>query len=122
MEVSRTCFSHFIEMEDTCLTNHNFRHELSAILIISTLATICGADGWVEIEKFGKAKEDWLLTFLKLPYGIPSHDTFGRVFALIDPKEFNKCFESWIESLSINLKKEIIALDGKTLRGSGNIY
>ncbi len=67
-----------------------------------------------------KAKEDWLQTFLKLPYGIPSHDTFGRVFALIDPNEFNKCFESWIQSLEIDLKKEIIALDGKTLRGSGN--
>ncbi len=55
LELSETCFSQFIEMEDTRLTNHNFRHELSDILIISTLATICGADGWVEIEKFGKS-------------------------------------------------------------------
>src|SRR5690606_26128869 len=89
-------------------------------LIIAILATICGADGWTEIERFGQAKESWLKTFLKLPHGIPSHDTFGRVFALLNPKVFEECFSNWLNSLTIDLKREVIALDGKTVRGSGN--
>lgn len=70
------------------------------------------------MSEFGQAKEDWLRTFLKLPHGIPSHDTFGRVFSLIDPEEFETCFINWISSLFIDVEKEIIAIDGKTLRGS----
>ena len=81
---------------------------------------ICGADGWVEIYEFGLAKESWLRTFLTLPNGIPSPDMFARVFALLDPAEFAACFAKWISSLSIDLIKEIIAIDGKTVRGSGN--
>ena len=107
-------------MDDFRLQNHNFRHKLSDILIIAVLGTICGADGWVEIERFGLAKEEWLTTFLELPNGIPSHDTFGRVFSLLDPSIFESCFLAWLKSLTIDLKKEIIALDGKTVRGSGD--
>lgn len=88
--------------------------------MIIILATICGADGWVEIERFGEAKKEWLGTFLELPNGIPSHDTFGRLFSILDPKELEKCFSSWLKSLTVDLVKEIIALDGKTVRGSGN--
>jgi hypothetical protein len=83
------------------------------------MGTICGADGWAEIGRSGYAKEEWLKIFLELPYGIPSHDTFGRIFALLDPKVFEACFMAWINSLTIDLTKEIIALDGKTVRGSG---
>ena len=120
MELANTFLTHFSNLEDFRLQNHNFRHSLSDILIIVVLATICGADGWVEIERFAIAKEEWLSTFLELPHGIPSHDTFGRVFALLNPKVFETCFLNWLSSLTIDLKREIIALDGKTVRGSGN--
>jgi predicted transposase YbfD/YdcC len=120
MQLTDTFLKHFSDIDDFRLKNQNFRHKLSDILIIAVLATICGADGWVEIERFGLAKEEWLKTFLELPHGIPSHDTFGRVFALLNPKSFEKCFLAWINSLTIDLEREIIALDGKTLRGSGN--
>ena len=120
MILADTFLEHFLEIKDPRIQNHNFRHNLSDVLIIAILATICGADGWTEIERFGLAKEEWLSTFLELPHGIPSHDTFGRVFALLDPTSFSTCFSAWLESLTIDIKKEIIALDGKTVRGSGN--
>lgn len=120
MELADTFLKHFSDLPDFRLHNHNFRHKLSDVLIITVLGTICGADGWVEIERFALAKQEWLKTFLELPNGIPSHDTFGRVFAWLDPKAFEACFLAWINSLTIDLKKEIIALDGKTVRGSGN--
>lgn len=121
MTLEGTFLDHFSELDDPRLQSHrNFRHHLGDILIITILATICGADGWKEIIEFAQAKELWLKTFLKLPHGIPSHDTFERVFALLDPVRFEACFTRWIASLTIDLKKEIIALDGKTLRGSGN--
>jgi predicted transposase YbfD/YdcC len=121
MKLEGTFLIHFSNLEDPRLNTHrNFRHNLGDILIITILATICGADGWIEIERFGQAKQSWLETFLELPNGIPSHDTFARVFALLDPSRFEACFNQWIASLDIDLKKEIIALDGKTLRGSGN--
>ncbi len=70
------------------------RHLLSDIVVIAILAVICGADHWTEMEEFGHAKEKWLRTFLKLPNGIPSHDTFGEVFAAISPEAFERCFQS----------------------------
>jgi len=120
MNLANTFLDHFADIEDPRLQNHNFRHNFTDILIITILATICGADGWTEIARFGLAKQAWLSTFLELPHGIPSHDTFGRVFSLLDPTAFAACFSAWLASLSIDLKKEIIALDGKTVRGSGN--
>ena len=120
MALDGTFFEHFSSIKDPRTHNHNFRHNIFDILVIVVLATICGADGWVEIERWGEAKHDWLSTFLELPNGIPSHDTFGRLFAILDPEEFEKCFSSWIKTLDVDLKKEIIALDGKTIRGSGN--
>src|SRR4051812_12541582 len=92
MELGNTCLKHFSDLQDFRLQNHNFRHKLSDVLIIAVLGTICGADGWAEIERFGQAKEDWLKTFLELPHGIPSHDTFGRIFALLNPEVFEACF------------------------------
>lgn len=121
MTLADTCLKYFSDLEDPRTQNHhNFRHNFHDLLIIAILATICGADGWVEIEEFALAKQEWFGTFLELPHGIPSHDTFGRVFSLIDPNEFEACFLRWIQSLSIDLKKEIIAVDGKSVRGSGN--
>jgi predicted transposase YbfD/YdcC len=79
---------------------------------------ICGAEGWVDIENFGKSKKSWLKTFLELPNGIPSHDTFGRVFSLIDPEEFQESFQSWVQSIHELTDGQVIAVDGKQLRGS----
>jgi len=92
-------------------------HQLEDILLIAILAVICGAEGWVDIEAFGKAKEVWLKTFLALPNGIPSHDTFGRVFARIDPQQFEQCVLSWVHSLNEKISG-VVASDGKTLRRS----
>ena len=88
------------------------------ILVIALLGTICGAEGWTEIVDFARAKQDWLKTFLQLPHGIPSHDTFGRVFSLLAPETFFDCFSHWITSVELPCINEVIALDGKTLRGS----
>jgi predicted transposase YbfD/YdcC len=93
-------------------------HLLCEILIIAVLAMLCGAEHFTEFEDFGKAKEVWLRTFLRLPGGIPSHDTFRRLFMLIDPGQFAECFRNWSESLRQALSQEIVALDGKTLRRS----
>ena len=120
MKLEGTLVDHFKTIPDPRARNHNFKHNLSDILIISILATICGADGWVDIEDFALAKQDWLKTFLELPNGIPSHDTFGRVFSLLEPQVFECCFMAWINTLKIDLEKEIIAIDGKTVRGSAN--
>lgn len=120
MDLSGTFLEHFATLEDPRADNHNRRHELHDILVITILGTICGADTWIEICDFAHAKIDWLKTFLKLPNGVPSHDTFGRIFSLINPKTFEKCFIDWISSLSLDLKNEIISIDGKTLRGSAN--
>ena len=120
MKLSDTFLEHFSDIRDPRIHNHNFRHNIFDILVIALLGTICGADGWVEIQRFGEAKKEWLSTFLELPNGIPSHDTFGRLFAILEPQEFERCFNAWLKSLTINLEKEIIALDGKTVRGSGN--
>ena len=93
-------------------------HSLHDILMISICAVLCGAESFVEFERFGEAKRDWLGRFLKLPNGIPSHDTFGRVFALLDPRQFAECFTRWTEGLRQSFAAEIVAIDGKTLRRS----
>jgi hypothetical protein len=95
MNLSDTFLDYFKALEDPRLDNHNRRHELIDILVITILATICGADTWTEINEFGITKYDWLKTFLHLPNGIPSHDTFGRIFSLIDPRKFEACLD-WI--------------------------
>ena len=96
VNLSETFLEHFESLEDPRLDNHNLRHNLTDILVITILATICGADTWAEISEFGISKYEWLKTFLSLPNGIPSHDTFGRVFSLINPNKFESCFCDWI--------------------------
>lgn len=90
----------------------------SARIAIAICAVIGGAESWDDIEQFGEAKEEWLATFLDLPHGIPSHDTFNRVFAALDPRQFQQCFQAWMEAMRTILPAEVIALDGKTVRGS----
>jgi len=94
------------------------RHQLLDILVIAICAIICGADDWVEVETFGNRKLAWFTTFLALPDGIPSHDTFGRVFARLDPAQFEACFLRWIRALAELLPAEVVAVDGKELRRS----
>lgn len=93
-------------------------HKLIDVIIITICAVICGADNWVEVAEFGKEREKWLRKFLELPNGIPSHDTFGRVFSVISSVEFQKCFSSWIKAVFCVTKGQVIAIDGKTLRKS----
>jgi predicted transposase YbfD/YdcC len=98
--------------------NRTKKHSLSDILTIAVCAVICGADAWTDVEEYGQIKEDWLRTFLDLPNGIPSHDTFGRVFAMLDPQAFEQCFADWISELAVASPGRLIAIDGKTLRRS----
>ncbi len=106
----------FAEVEDPRMERTK-RHRLRDILIIAICGMICGAEGWVGIEEFGKAKQAWFTEVLQLPNGIPSHDTFGRVFALIDPHQFEASFVQWVQGISQRVKG-VIAIDGKTLRRS----
>jgi predicted transposase YbfD/YdcC len=94
------------------------RHELLDILLIAVCSMLCGAESFADMELFGRCQCDWLKTWLALPRGIPSHDTFNRVFGLIDPNAFRDCFLAWTESLRQMIAEEIIAVDGKTLRRS----
>src|ERR1700734_2205503 len=93
-------------------------HSFHDILMIAICALLCGAESFVEFERFGEAKRAWLGVFLQLPNGIPSHDTFGRVFAQLDPRQFSECFAHWTRSLRQSFRAEIVAIDGKTLRRS----
>jgi predicted transposase YbfD/YdcC len=95
----------------------NAWHPLSDVMTIAILAVFCGARGWADVEFWAHNHKDWLATFLKLPHGIPTHDTFDRVFASIDPNAFEKCFMAWSATLVASGKK-LIAIDGKTLRQS----
>ena len=109
--------SHFASMTDPRI-DRTKKHRLGDILIIALCATIAGADSWPEVEKFGHVKLAWLRTFLDLPNGIPSHDTFRRLFARIDPKEFNRCVAAWMASLCEATGLRHVAIDGKAARSA----
>ncbi len=94
------------------------QHQLLDIITIALCAVICGADTWVDIEAWGQAKQAWLETFRVLLNGIPSHDTFGRVFARLNPEQFQRCFLDWVQAVNSVLPMQQIALDGKTVRRS----
>jgi predicted transposase YbfD/YdcC len=94
-------------------------HRLIDILVIAVCAVIACAESWDDIALYGRSKEKWLRTFLDLPNGIPSHDTFRRVFMLIDPDAFERCFIAWTRTLSDQaVEREVVAIDGKTVRRS----
>ena len=109
--------NHFEALTDPRIERSK-EHLLIDIVAIAILAVISGADGWGAIELYGKAKYEWLKGFLELPNGIPSHDTFSRVFARIEPKQFQECFLSWVNSITKKLELEVIAIDGKTMKQS----
>ena len=108
---------HFQELEDPRLDRQK-QHHLLDIIVIAICGVLCGADDWVAIETFGTAKEAWFRQFLALPNGIPSHDTFGRVFALLSPIRFQECFVGWMQAVAEVAAGQVVAIDGKTLRRS----
>lgn len=110
--------SHFHALPDPRRRTKNMRHHFLDILVIAICGVICGADNWVAVATFGRAKEDWFRTFLKLPNGIPSHDTFTDVFTKLSPEHFQDCFVAWVSSLATLFPGEVVAIDGKTLRHS----
>lgn len=110
---------HFNDIKDIRIERGK-KHKLIDIITIAICAVVCGADGWIDIEMYGVARKKWLEKFLELPNGIPSHDTFARVFSQINPEEFNKCFLSWVKGISSTAVGEIIAFDGKQSRNSGD--
>lgn len=107
---------HFEPMPDPRRANR--RHKLLDILTIGLFAVIGGAEDWEAVAVYGRAKHQWLKTFLELPYGIPSHDTFGKVFARLDPDAFERCFRAWMAKLVKLAGGKLVALDGKSLRRS----
>ena len=115
--LDRSLAGHFAVLDDPRDALRR-RHKLIEMVVIAIAAVLCGADGWVGIAAFGRTKEEWLRQFLELPYGIPSHDTFGRVFSVLAPGAFEACFRAWVEAIRAVIPGEIIAVDGKTLRRS----
>lgn len=113
----QTITKHFAALPDPRIDRTKL-HSLEAILVIAICAIICGADDWVAVAAWGNAKRKWLEKFLDLPNGIPSHDTFGRVFARIAPQQFQKCFLSWIRAIAKRTHRQIVSVDGKKLRRS----
>ena len=112
---------HFGKVTDPRV-NRTKEHKLIDIIAIAICAVICGAEGWVDIELYGKSKQPWLSTFLELPNGIPSHDTFGRVFSLLDAQQFQLAFYEWVCAVNELVQGQVINIDGKCLRGSNDKY
>lgn len=108
---------HFRDLEDPRRPQGR-RHELFDMMVIAICAVICGADGWTQVELFGRCKRTWFETFLRLPHGIPSHDTFGRVFGALSPEALEGCFMKWMHGLAAGSRGRLVAVDGKTLRRS----
>ena len=108
---------HFSRLDDPRVERTK-AHLLVDIVVIAICGVLCGAESWVDIENFGRAKRKWFKRFLALPNGIPSHDTFGRVFGRLDADQFERCFLSWIQAVSEVFDGQVVAIDGKTLRRS----
>ncbi len=116
-EVLPAIENHFCDLTDPRIDRTKL-HKLLDILVIAICAVIAGADNWEDVEEFGKARLEWFRTFLELPNGIPSHDTFTRVFARLDPEQFQACFLRWMSAVSEVTGGQVIAIDGKVLRRS----
>lgn len=112
-----TIAEHFACLEDPRVERTRL-HPLENIILIALCAAICGADNWVDIELFGESKREWFAKFLDLSNGIPSHDTFGRVFARLDAEQFQRGFVNWVQAVCEVLEGQVVAIDGKTVRRS----
>ncbi len=115
---SSSIIEYLADISDPRRDNANKRHDFIDILVIALCGMLSGADDWVSIELYGKSKENWFSKFLQLPNGIPSHDTFTRVFSAIDPEQFMDCFLRWVNAIRTRLSYEVVAIDGKCLRRS----
>jgi predicted transposase YbfD/YdcC len=111
--------AHFEGLPDPRI-NRTKDHKLLDLLVIAICTLLCGGESFNDMEEFGKAKLDWFKTFLELPQGIPSHDTFNRLFAALNPQQFLDCFLRWTQSLRTAIAGEIVAIDGKALRRALN--
>lgn len=114
--VSRTC-KHFETITDPRV-NRGDNHPLLEMVFLTLCATICDANSWVDVERYGKAKLEWLRRFFPFSAGIPSHDTLGRVFSRLDSIQFHAALQSWVNDITDSLQDQTVAVDGKTLRGS----
>ena len=110
---------YFGGLEDPRTKEHKILHKLGDIIFITIAAVLCGADDWYEIEDYGNDREQWLRTILELPSGIPSHDTFNRVFSIIDPQALERCFMEWVKAIAVHSEDRIVSFDGKRLCNSG---
>ena len=110
-------FDYFADLPDPRIERHRW-HKLSDILVIAICAVLCGAESYPAMEDFGQEREEWLRQFLELPGGIPSHDTFNRVLRLLDPEQFQSCFQRWMQAVAEVTQGEVVAIDGKALRRS----
>jgi predicted transposase YbfD/YdcC len=110
-------YKHFENLTDPRV-NRGRNHELVEMVFLALTATICGAQGWADVERFAQSKLAWFRRFVRLEYGIPSHDTFGRVFARLDTAEFLSAMHAWVDAFAGSLRGQGVAIDGKTLRGS----
>jgi len=117
MAIANSIMTHFRDLPDPRKPLGK-RHVLSDMLTIALCAVICGAEGWSHVAEFGRSKKEWFAGFLDLPHGIPSHDTFGRVFAALDPGAFERCFMSWTSKLAERSAGKLVSLDGKSIRRS----
>ena len=118
-----TSLHHYFSQLPDPRIHRNRKHLLIDIIVLSIIAVICGAESWDSIEMFGKSKKEFLSKILKLPNGIPSHDTINRVFSLIRADKFEQLFTQWAQSLKDpSISKEVISVDGKTIRGSKDSY
>ena len=117
--ISISILEQFSQLEDPRV-DRTKQHKLIDVIAIAICAVVCGANGWTDVAMFGRSKQSWLRTFLELPNGIPSHDTFGRVFAMLDAEQFERCFMDWVSEVSELTNGEVIAIDGKTLRRSAD--
>ena len=117
LEKMKSPIEYFSDIEDPRI-DRTKDHLLADIIFITIASVICGADSWNDIENYGNAKESWLKQFLKLPNGIPSHDTFNRVYSALDPQKLEASFINWVRAVSNLTEGEVISIDGKTIRGS----
>lgn len=111
--------SYFSEMKDPRI-DRTKRHLFDDIVFIAIASVLCGGESWNDMQEYGEIKKEWLNSFLELPNGIPSHDTFNRFFSALDPADFEDCFLSWVKSIHKRTHGEVISIDGKTMRGSRN--
>ena len=102
---------HFESLPDPRIDRQK-RHNLIEIITITLCGALCGAEAWTHVEEFGKTKEDWFRTFLELPNGIPSHDTFGRFFSLLDPQAFQEAFTNWVQAVNEVFKGQVMRIGG----------